>query len=128
MTDQAIEGAIQNHTEQFKPTNGMLRWFDSALELGYGASITDVAIKSELQRSNWYEWIDKPGFVEWWDSQWQKYFVINRWKLKAIGMKQAERNYDYWHDMMLSSGQLQEKGNTTAIQFNFNGGKYIKDK
>lgn len=109
---------IQKTTEPFKPTNGMLKWFDAALELGYGASISDVAVKSELQRSNWYEWINKEGFEEWWDAQWQQYFSMNRWKLKAMGMKQAERNYDYWHDMMQASGQLSSGQSTIAVQVN----------
>jgi len=110
--------SAQNSTTPFEPSRGMMKWFDVSIQLGYGASISDVAEKSELDRSNWYQWLDKPGFVEWWDSQWQKYFHSNRWKLQAIGMKQAERNYDYWHDMMTASGQLQEQSKGTNVQVN----------
>jgi hypothetical protein len=116
----------QTPTIVFEPTNGMKKWLHTAIELGYGASISDVAKNADLDRANWYDWLDKPGFVEWWDTQWQKYFAMNRWKLKAIGLKQAERNYDYWRDMMVSSGQLQDQPavqNNTQINLN----KYLED-
>ncbi len=92
----------------FVPTKAMMKWFDTSIKLGHTASISDVAKKSKLDRKNWYIWMDKLGFVEWWDQQWQKFFAANRWKLNAIGMKQAEQNYSYWRDMMIASGNLSE--------------------
>lgn len=113
----------QNSPKPFEPTKGMIKWFEAAIELGHTASITSIAEKSELDRSNWYQWLEMPGFVEWWDSQWQQFLKLNRWKLDAIGMKQAERNYDYWKTMMERTGNItQEKGTTTANQFNINLG------
>jgi hypothetical protein len=113
--------------EVFEPTPLMLKWLDTAIDLGYTASITDVAEASEINRGTWYLWVKDPKFVEWWDSQWQKYLTLNRWKLDAIGMKQAERNFDYWHDMMERTGNLQQKqqlGNMTQVNVSLD--KYMK--
>jgi hypothetical protein len=121
--------AKQNPTEienDFTPTKGMIKWFETTLELGHTASISEVARQAELQRSNWYQWVLIPGFVEWWDNQWQQYFKENRWRLKAIGLKQSERNYDYWHDMMVNSGQLNEKSPSVQVNTQVNLDKYIK--
>ena len=107
----------------FEPSKGMLRWFDAAVELGPTATITAVAEKAGLDRTNWYLWLEKDGFVEWWDEQWGKFLRVNRWKLDAIGMKQAERNYDYWHTMMERVGNITpDKTPSTANQFNINLG------
>lgn len=115
--------SLQNQTVIFEPTNTMLKWFDTAVDLGYTASISQVSEVSGVARSMWYDWMKKDGFAGWWDSQWQQYFNSNRWKLKAIGMKQAERNYDYWHDMMTASGQLAEAKGTNVQVNTFIAGK-----
>lgn len=125
-TTKAITISQQKSTKEvvpFEPSRGMLRWFAAAVELGPNASITEVAKKAELDRSNWYLWLEKDGFVEWWDEQWGKFLRLNRWKLDAIGMKQAERNYDYWRTMMERVGNIvPEKTPATANQFNINLG------
>lgn len=90
----------------FVPSPAMLKWFATATELGYTARISEVAKESKLDRKNWYLWIAKNGFVEWWDGEWQQYLKVNRWKLDAIGMKQSELNFNYWHDMMQRVGNI----------------------
>lgn len=95
--------------EGFEPTNGMIRWFEAAVEAGHTATISDIARQAGLDRTNWYLWLKKPGFVEWWDKQWGQFLRVNRWKLDAIGMKQAERNFDYWQAMMERTGNLRPK-------------------
>lgn len=124
------ENNLQESTEikeVFEPTKMMLKWLDTAFDLGYTASISEVARESGVDRTTWYLWVKDQKFVEWWDSQWQKYLTLNRWKLDAIGMKQAERNFDYWHDMMERTGNLQQKpqgGNMTQVNVNLD--KYMK--
>lgn len=120
------ENALQESTPEpkpFEPTKGMIRWLETAFELGYTATIISIAERAEMNRDNWYQWLEKPGFVEWWDAQWQGFLRLNRWKLDAIGMKQAERNYDYWRAMMERTGNIQpDKAPGVANQFNFNLG------
>lgn len=101
--------SVQKKTENkvlFKPTNKMLEWFQTALELGYTASISSVAEKCKQSRNNWYVWVQNSEFVLWFDSEMRKHLTISRWKLDAIGMKKAEENYDYWLSMMERVGNL----------------------
>lgn len=114
---------------EFVPTKGMLRWFEAAAELGYHETITGVAKEAKLDRDNWYQWLEKPGFVEWWDRQWAKHLRTNRWKLDAIGMKKAESDYSWWQSMMQRTGLAEAEkpttGPSTAIQINL-GDEQIK--
>lgn len=106
----AQELTLQKSTEEievFQPSKGMMKWFEVAVELGHTAAITDIAKKAKLDRDNWYQWLERPQFVEWWDNMWKRYITLNRWKLDAIGMKKAETDYQYWHDMMERMGNIQ---------------------
>jgi len=111
---------LQNSTKierPFKPTRGMLRWLEKSFELGYLTSISRIAERLGLNRDNWYQWLNKDGFVEWWDSQWHKELKRNRWKLDAIGLKKAEKSYRFWKDMMNRVGNtIPEAGNVGQQQ------------
>lgn len=88
----------------FVPTKVMQGWLVKSIELGYTASINDIAKAGGYDRSNWYKWLDVAGFVDWWDSQWQKYLRTSRFKLDMIGFKQSEKDYRFWKDMMNRTG------------------------
>jgi hypothetical protein len=113
--------AQHNSTEietPFVPTVHMLKWLETAIELGHTATITEVSKEAKVDRTTWYLWIKDPKFVDWWDNQWQTHLALNRWKLDAIGMSKAESNYDYWRDMMQRTGNLssqQQGGNLTQV-------------
>ncbi|MFH1408189.1 MAG: hypothetical protein ABIG91_04130 [Patescibacteria group bacterium] len=112
---------LQNSTKiekPFKVTKGMLRWLEKSFELGYSATISKIAEKVGLNRDNWYQWANKDGFVEWWDSQWDKYLKINRWKLDAIGLKKAEESYRFWKDMMNRTGNIIPEPTNIGAQIN----------
>ena len=107
--------------EEFKPTRTMKAWLQTTLELGYAASITEIAEKLKVDPSNWYKWLGKDGFVEWWDGQMQKILHQNRWKLDQIGLKQAKTKYNYWKDMMNRTGNtIPEQGNAIQVNQQFN--------
>ena len=48
--------------------------------------------------------------------------------LDKIGMKNAEKDFNYWKEMRKASGEVEEKGPSTAIQINFDSKKYIKNR
>src|SRR3990167_1318081 len=96
----------------------MKAWLATSFELGYGASITSIAQTIKADPSNWYKWLDKDGFVEWWDSQWKKELLRRRWKLDAIGMKKAEKSYRFWKDMMNRTGNIIPEPANIGQQFN----------
>ena len=106
----------------FSPTKGMFGWLAKSFELGYSASLSDIAKAVGIQRDNWYQWLARPGFVEWWDSQWQLELKRVRWKLDSIGLKKAEKDYRFWKDMMNRTGntipELTQIGAQINTQFN----------
>src|SRR4030042_4559030 len=100
-------GNTQNITltkNDFKPTRNMIKWLHVNVEHGYSASIEKIAQEVGIDRRNWYFWLKKEGFVNWWDEQTQKFLKLNRWKLDHIGFKKAENDYRYWKDMMNRTG------------------------
>jgi len=112
---------LQNSTKiekPFKPTKGMLKWLEKSFELGYLASISKIAERTGLNRDNWYQWLNKDEFVEWWDSQWHKELKRNRWKLDAIGLKKAEKSYRFWKDMMNRVGNTIPEPTSIGAQIN----------
>ena len=128
MTNKQLQQTSTEQEKPFDPTNNMIKWLDTAFELGYTASISSVAEKSGVDRTTWYVWRNDPKFVEWWDAQWEKHIRLNRWKLDAMGMKQAERNFDYWRTMMERTGLIEppQKGGT-AVQVNNYAPKDLHD-
>ncbi len=110
----------QNTTPPFKVTNAMIRWFNAAIELGYGASLTSIADKAKVDRTTWYEWKKDARFVEWWDTEWKKHLGLSKWKLDAIGLKKAETDREYWLDMMKRTGNIQEEGKASPLSVQVN--------
>lgn len=100
--------------QKFTPTAKMKQWLSSAFELGYGANLTEVAEKAKVSRQSWYDWIENDVFVKWWDKMWQKHLLGMRWRLDAIGMERAEKDYTYWKDMMRRVGNLPEEQAVSA--------------
>lgn len=95
--------------QRFTPSAPMKTWLATSFDLGYGASILAVSESAKVSRRSWYNWIENDEFVKWWDKMWQKHLLGMRWKLDAIGMKKAEKDYEYWKDMMKRVGNLPEE-------------------
>jgi hypothetical protein len=81
----------------------MWKWVDTAVELISDAPAT-IAAKCNISRQSWYHWCTLPGFEEWFYDQYKA--RRRHWipKLDAMGMKRAEKNYNYWHDMNVKAG------------------------
>lgn len=102
----------KNHTEipEFKPTPYMLVWLDVAIQTKSDSpSLIETAckeLKIRITRQAWYEWKKKPGFIDWFYSQWRE--KRKQWiaELDAIGMRQAEAgSYHHWKDMREALGE-----------------------
>jgi hypothetical protein len=127
MTENKVQQNSTDLVKAFEPTPHMLKWLETAIELGHTASITDISKESKVDRTNWYLWIRNQKFVEWWDSQWQKYLKVNRWKLDAIGMREAEKDHQYWKEMMERTGNIEKEQNLGfAQQINIGGKSNIE--
>jgi hypothetical protein len=132
MTNNAVEKkkevSLDKPTEEvkFKPTPHMMVWLDTALQLDTD-NVTEIAQACSQDRTNWYDWQKKEGFIEWFNAEWDKRLKGHAWKLDVIGMKNAKRDFNYWKAMQNRAGRLEDKGSNTAVQINFNSDKYVEE-
>ena len=101
---------------KFEPTPHMLVWLDTALRLETD-SISEISQKCKITRQTWYEWLRNEAFIKWFRDEWDKRLSGHAWKLDAIGMKNARRDYNYWKSMQERVGNLVDKPSTLQ-QFN----------
>jgi len=92
----------------FKATPGMKVWLDAAIQSDTD-NISEIATACGMDRSAWYDWLDKPGFLEWWEAEWNRKLLGQGWRLDQIGMKNAKRDHRYWESMQKRMGRLQDK-------------------
>ena len=112
-------GGLQIPTKkEFKPTKKMVKWMLTTFELGFEASGREIQEASGVGRDNWYSWINKDGFLNWWDDQWQQVLKKSRWQLDAIGLKEAKKSYSYWKDMMNRTGNTIPEPGAIGQQIN----------
>lgn len=103
--------------KEFKPTLAMQKWLDTAIEI-QSDSVTKIARTAELDDSNWYKWLDKDGFEDWYYENYRQ--KRKRWlpTLDAIGLQQAKRgSYNHWRDMREAAGDVRQPS-TPSVQVN----------
>lgn len=119
MPDNKVVSRNPTELAEFKPTLGMEKWLETQAEL-MSDTITEIAEACGLDRSNWYDWLKKPGFEDWYFSEYEKRLSRIRPQLDAIGMKFAKRGeYQFWKDMQKVAGRNLDAP-ATAVQVNFN--------
>lgn len=91
--------------DTFKPTASMEKWVDIQVELKTD-NIQDIAEKCNIDRSNWYKWLDKPGFEDWYWAEYEKKIRRYRTYLDSIGLQNAKKDYNYWRDMQKFAGRV----------------------
>lgn len=120
MTDNNVAQSSNTPTEkeEFKPTPHMIVWLDTAIRI-QSDSPTEIANACEvkLDRTNWYEWLKRPGFEDWYYEEYKR--NRRRWipTLDKIGMRNAQRDFNYWEAMNKKVGDLDDKPNV-AVQVN----------
>ena len=116
MSEKTITQSKESTPEKvFTPTPHMEKWLVTAIQ-SETDEITTIARESGMDKSSWYKWLDLPGFIEWFEAEWNRKLLGSGWKLDAIGLKQAKRDHRYWESMQKRMGRLQEKN--TNIQVN----------
>ena len=125
---------ITTEEVQFKPTPAMRIWVATAAEL-VTDNITKISDECKLARTTWYDWIAKPGFLEWYNEERERLMVLVKVKLDNIGIQMARKDYRYWEAMQKIAGRKisedSQSGSpvgTPIQQFNFNSNKYIKER
>lgn len=106
-------------SDVYKPLPSQKVWLYTALQLETD-SITDIARACGIDRTQWYRWLERPGFIEWFNNSWNESLKGHAWKLDVIGMKQGKKDFNYWKAMQQRVGNLQDKPQSLQ-QFNVNG-------
>jgi phage antirepressor YoqD-like protein len=106
---------------KYQPKASQVRWLNKALEL-MTDSVSEIAKGCELDRANWYQWLDDPGFMDWYLGQWNEKIKIYSTQLDAVGIKRAAKDHKYWRDMQKIVGRLQDTpaDSRTFLQMNVN--------
>jgi hypothetical protein len=111
MSDELVEQSVQ----PFKPTLGMEKWLDIQIEIK-SDSPTEISIESGLSKTNWYEWLKRPGFKDWYYAEYEKRTREWRPYLDSIGLKRAKHDFNYWKEMQKIAGRTE----TQEINQQFN--------
>jgi len=115
----------------FKPTASMKLWIATSADLMTN-NISEIADECGIDRTSWYKWLKKPGFLEWFEKEKERYMVLLRHKLDNIGVQKASNDFKYWKAMQKIAGRdVSEEAPaapSSAVQFNFNSNKYVKEK
>ena len=92
----------------------MTVWLNTQIETR-SDSPTYISQKAGLSKANWYEWLKKPGFEDWYYQAYEE--KTRRWRpyLDTIGLKKARNEYNYWKDMQRIAGRTE---NTQTVQIN----------
>lgn len=128
---------IQNPTV-FQPTKTMIKWISTGFTIN-SQKPTEIARKikgkdkAKSARLIWYDWQDVPGFLEWWNTQWQRFYDAQKYRLIDIGMKKAKDDHAYFTDMMEFYGFKKPAGEApqNLNQFNLMAGAFtqgVKDR
>lgn len=137
MTDNQLQPlppsqVSNNSTEsiEFKPTSSMKLWIAASIQLGTD-NITKIAKECEVDRKNWYLWLKKPGFIEWYEKELQRSVVLIRQRLDNIGLRKAETDFRYFEAMQKVLGRDlsdDKDPKSPGVQVNFNANKFIKNR
>jgi len=133
-TDTKQLSVMPTEEEAFKPTPAMRLWVATSAQL-VTDNITEISKECRQQRTNWYDWIKKPGFLKWYEEERKNLMTIVRTKLDNIGIKKAKTDFRYWEAMQKIAGRnLSNEADspqtpvTPLQQFNFNSTKYVKER
>jgi hypothetical protein len=91
----------------FKPTPLMVDIFNNAHDFQGASTIKSWFAKARggtgSDESLWAKWQKRPGFVEWWSSEHEKFMVGNSTKayLDNIGIERASKDFKYWQAMQM---------------------------
>lgn len=108
----------ESATLDFFPSKKQLLFFKHALQAD-NYEITAIAEAAGMNRNAWYQWIQDPNFVKWYNTMWQRALDSNAWKLDIMGLKQAKNNFKYWKAMQQRSGRLLDTSDrSTSVNLN----------
>lgn len=107
--------------KEFQPTPHMIVWLDTQIRTGSDV-IDEIARESKVADATWYTWLQKPGFEDWYWTEYDR--RVRRWKptVDALGLKYARKGSPQHFEYLAKRvGNIQEKPGTLQ-QFNIGEG------
>lgn len=122
----------KNSTEEvkFKPTASMRLWVATSIDL-VSDNVSRISKECGVDRKNWYIWLKKPGFLEWFDQERERNMTLIRHKLDNIGLQKAKTDFRYFELMQRVAGRNtsdDKDEKSPGVQVNFNANKFIKNR
>ena len=72
---------MSEESTTFEPNDLQRQLLSTVQGAGYGVTVTDACRVAEIDRTTWYLWTHKPGFLDWWNAQREKFWS---WRLGDI--------------------------------------------
>lgn len=115
--------------EEFKPSPKQEEYLVTAVEL-MTDSPTKISESCNVSRQSWYRWIERPGFEDWFYSEYKRLRKRILPQLDALGFKYAKRgDFKFWEAMNQKIGELKTEGElrqSQAVQVNVPDAIYQK--
>ena len=93
----SVQIAVQ---KRYRPEPDMLKVFEEAIRSGSGHDPRKWCEKTGVEYKDWKNWIQRVGFSEWWNKEWDKALQKMKPRLEKIGMEKAEEDFRYWKVMI----------------------------
>lgn len=102
LTKQSV---ISTEKPKFKPTPYMIVFLQTAVQY-MPETVKETAELCGIDRTLWYDWIKKDGFMDWYLENYTKARRGIIPTLDSIGMKYAKKgSYPHWKDMNRKAGE-----------------------
>jgi len=94
---------------EYKPSANQEKWIDIAIQMETD-EIKAIAEACDIDRTTWYQWLKQDGFIEWFNTEWDKRLRGHAWRLDVIGLKNAKKDFNYWKSMQKRVGRDVDQG------------------
>lgn len=95
----------------FIPTKKQIDLIRVMLDMSVEPTITAFCEEVGINRSTYYDWFDKPEFVEWFNKEWNRALKDKGSWLDRVGLQKSVKDYRYWEAMqkIVRHGGLQDE-------------------
>ena len=110
-----MEEIVDKSVQEFVPNENMKKVLEAYCDMDTKPTISARMDHANVSRTMWYEWIQIPGFQEWWNTETDKFMESVVGELKKIGYMKSASDFRYWEAMMMKFGDYARKGEDKII-------------
>ena len=91
---------------KFDPSPEQVKFLEAAINVGTYKNKTSVSEQAGVDRSCWYKWLKKAGFVEWFYTEFNKAISFRVFELDMICYNKANEDFRYMELLQKKYGGL----------------------